>query len=366
MTKMKKVLIVTSEFPPEPGGIGNHASSLANQLTINKFNVGVIADQRLKNIEKELCFDELQPFNVVRIKLRKIRLLMYINRIYHVFKAVSKSEIIIASGKFSLWSVALATFFYRKKFIAVVHGSEVNFSNKYLRKSIDTSLKRFDKIIAVSTFTKSLIKYLNLNNIEVIPNGFNLPNETDVKKKTIIGNPSLLTVGSVTERKGQKNVILALPELLKTYPEVHYHIVGSPIDKEQLLELAKNLKVEKNITFYGIVSEKEKYELLQGSTIFVMLSENTRSGDVEGFGIALLEANNLRTPVIGAKDCGIEDAIDNYKSGILIATKNHQEFVSAIQSILSNYNSFKENSLDWSLKFTWEIIIKKYIKAINF
>lgn len=366
MTKPINIAIITSEFPPEPGGIGNHAYNLANQLTIHKFNISVIADQRLENIDEELDFDKMQPFNIVRIKLRKIRLLMYINRVIHVFKAVSKKEIIIASGKFSLWSVALATFFYKKKNIAVIHGSEVNFKNIYLRKSIDISLKKFDKIIAVSNYTKSLVDYLNINAIEVIPNGFNLPEDNNIERKAIKGSPSLITVGSVTERKGQKNVILALPELLKVFPGIHYHVVGSPIEKEKYFELAKKLKVEKNITFYGTVSEKEKYRLVQGSTIFVMLSENTNSGDVEGFGIALLEANNLKIPVIGAKGCGIEDAIDNYKSGILIDTKNHQEFVIAIQSILSNYDSFKENSLDWSLKFTWEIIIKKYIKAITF
>ena len=291
---------------------------------------------------------------------------MYINRVLHVFKAIYKNEVIIASGKFSLWIVALATFFYKKKYIAVIHGSEVNFKNKYLRKSIDISLKRFDKIIAVSNYTKTLVDYLNLNNIEVISNGFNLPKEYDFKKQSIKGSPSLITVGSVTERKGQKNVVLALPELLKVFPEIHYHIVGSPIEKEKLLDLAKNLKVENNITFYGIVSEEEKYKLLQGSSIFVMLSENTITGDVEGFGIALLEANNLKIPVVGAKYCGIEDAINNNKSGVLIDNKNHKEFVTAIQTILNNYEDFKDNSKDWSLKFTWEIIIKKYIKAIHF
>jgi len=366
MIEKRNLLIVTSEFPPEPGGIGNHAYSLANQLAIHKFNVNVIADQRLEKTDTELSFDQAQRFNIVRVKLNKMRLLMYINRFIQVFKAVSKSEVVIASGKFSLWSVALATLFYRKKFIAVIHGTEVNYKKYYLRKSIDRSLKRFDKIIAVSSYTESLIDYLNLQTVEVIPNGFNLPKEKDVKKKTIKGNPSLITVGSVTERKGQKNVILALPEMIKTFPELHYHIVGSPVEKENLLQLATDLNVNENITFYGIVSEKDKYELLHGSTIFVMLSENTSSGDVEGFGIALLEANNLKIPVIGAKGCGIEDAVNNNKSGILIDTKNHQEFVIATQTIIDNYDCFKENSLDWSLKFTWEIIIRKYIKAINF
>lgn len=365
MDKPSSIAIVTSEFPPEPGGIGNHAFNLANQLTKHNFTVSVVADQRLKSRDIELTFDNIQPFKILRIKLKKVRFLMYIDRINCVFKIICKNDVVIASGKFSLLVVALASLFYRKKMIAVIHGSEVNFKNRYLRKSIDISLTRFDKIIAVSKYTKSLVDYVDLKNIEVIPNGFNLSVDSPVKNSSLRGNPSLITVGSVTERKGQKNVILALPEILNVFPETHYHIVGSPVEKEKLLELAKKNKVENNITFHGIVSDKEKNRLLSGSTIFVMLSENTKEGDVEGFGIALLEANSLHIPVIGATDCGIEDAVNNYRSGILVHNKNHKEFVQAMQHILNNYDNFKADSKKWSSNFTWDIVIKKYIKTIH-
>jgi len=361
----KKIVIVTSEFPPKPGGIGNHAYNLAKQLTSNDFEVTVIADQRVANFEKEKEFDTCQPFITKRIKIEKIRFLMYLNRISKIFGTISQNDVVIASGKFSLWAVAFATFFYNKKYIAVIHGSEVNFKKSFLKKSIDYSLNRFHKIIAVSKYTKSIIDYLNLKNIKVISNGFDLIESKNINKEKLSGYPNLITVGSVTERKGQKNVIKMLSNLTEKYPMLQYHIVGSPLKREAFITLAKTMNVDKHIIFYGMVGDERKNALLKGSDIFVMLSENTKDGDVEGFGIALIEANSLRIPTIGAKGCGIEDAIDNFKSGILIDNKSPIAFKKAIVDILNDYESFQDNSERWASKFTWDIIIDKYIKIIE-
>ncbi|MDG2436340.1 MAG: glycosyltransferase, partial [Polaribacter sp.] len=96
-----------------------------------------------------------------------------------------------------------------------------------------------------------------------------------------------------------------------------------------------------------------------------MLSQNTASGDVEGFGIAILEANSLGIPSIGAKNCGIEDAILDYKSGILIQNNNPSEFEKSIKNILENYNLYGYESIIWASKFSWNNIIKEYIKILE-
>lgn len=365
MKSNTKVLLVTSEFPPLPGGIGNHAYNLAKHIGANNFEVKVISDQRSYNNEIEKKFDKDQKFSVVRIRKKKLRSFMYFDRVLKIMKEVSNNSIIIASGKFSLWVVALASFFYKRKYVAILHGTEVNFKNSLLNKSISISLKRFQKIITVSSYTKSLIDYLQLKNIEVIPNGFEKFNNNTFNQVKIKESPSLITVGSVTNRKGQLNVINALPSLIKKYPEIHYHIVGTPVQKEEFLERAKKINVDAYITFHGVITDEEKITLLKSSAIFVMLSNNTKAGDVEGFGIALLEANSLGVPTIGAKNCGIEDAILNNKSGILIDNKSHLEFANAIQKIIDNYEFFSNEALTWSSKFTWDIIIKKYINTLN-
>jgi len=96
-----------------------------------------------------------------------------------------------------------------------------------------------------------------------------------------------------------------------------------------------------------------------------MLSENLKNGDVEGFGIALLEANALGIPSIGASKCGIEDAIDNYSSGIVVDNNNPKAIKNAVQTILNSYPDYSNNAISWSHNFTWDKIINQYIKILN-
>ena len=318
--KYKKILIVTSEFPPQPGGIGNHAYNIADQLHQNNFDVSVIADQRSVSGNEEGDFDRTNPFRTYRIGLKKMRIFMYLNRLVVIFKLMKKADVVIASGKFPLWVVALYSVLLRKKYIAIVHGTEVNFSNSLLKFSINKSLGRFQYIIAVSNYTKSLIDYLDLKNVVVIPNGYN-PEKWNISiddELKIEGNPKLITVGNVTERKGQLNVINHIPKLLGRYPNLHYHCVGIPTEKERFMDVVKKQNIEDHVTFHGRLSDHDLKEHLTNSDLFVMLSNATGSGDVEGFGIAILEANALGIPAIGATNCGIEDAISNFKSGILV------------------------------------------------
>jgi phosphatidylinositol alpha-1,6-mannosyltransferase len=363
----KNILIVTSEFPPQPGGIGNHAYNLAHQLYQNDFDVSVVADQRSVSGEYERDFDRANPFKAYRIGLKKIRFFMYFKRLLVILKLIKKAEVVIASGKFSLWVVALYSVILRKKYMAIAHGTEVNFSNRLLKFSIHKSLGRFQHIIAVSSYTKSLIDPLSSKNVVVIPNGYNpekwnIPIVSELKIK---GSPKLITVGNVTERKGQLNVINHIPKLLDKYPKIHYHCVGIPTEKERFIDVVKKHNIEDHVTFHGRLSDYDLKAYLTNSDLFVMLSSATSSGDVEGFGIAILEANALGIPAIGSANCGIEDAISNFNSGILIPYDSCDELSKAIQTITENYDSYSKNALSWAESHKWNYIIKDYIELIN-
>ncbi|MFD2542045.1 glycosyltransferase family 4 protein [Lacinutrix gracilariae] len=365
--KSKHILFVTSEFPPQPGGIGNHAYNIAKQLLENNYAVQVITDQRSVSGEEEKGFDAMLNYKVHRVHITKIRFLMYVKRLILLFDTIKSVDKVIASGKFSLWIVAFVSVFYKKKYIAVIHGSEVNFSNTYLKTITNKSLKRFSKIIAVSNYTKGLVENV-CSNVVVIPNGINAENlnKTPLKNKTLIGYPKLITVGNVSERKGQLQVIKHLPELIKYYPEIHYHCIGLPTQKEQFSQIAKELNVLNYITFHGRATDQELKSCLKESDIFVMLSGLTKTGDVEGFGIALIEANYMGLPCIGATGCGIEDAIKNNYSGKLIEPSNAKAFITAIQDIIANYEAYKKNAKKWSMQHEWNSIVKQYIKEIEY
>jgi phosphatidylinositol alpha-1,6-mannosyltransferase len=359
-TAKPNIIIVSSEFPPQPGGIGNHAYNLALHLSHQGHDVSVIADQRSKAGIEESDFDKTLPFSVERIKLYDVRFIMYLKRVILTFKYMRSATHCIATGKFSLWNVAFCSFFFKRKTMAVVHGTEVNFKSMLLRKSIDFSLKRFDEIVAVSNYTKSLIAHLNID-VLVIPNGITTSEwEKSKDKIKLKGQPVLTTVGRVSSRKGQLNVIRQLPELIKQFPEVHYHCVGIPTEVDAFMKEATSLKVDSYITFHGSVDDDQLKQALDATDIFVMLSTESATGDVEGFGIAILEANAMGIPVIGARGCGIEDAINTGNSGLLIAVNNTNEFIESITHILENSSKFKTEAVAWANTHDWSHIIKRY------
>ncbi|MFD2550406.1 glycosyltransferase family 4 protein [Bizionia sediminis] len=362
----KRILLVTSEFPPQPGGIGNHAYYLALYLTKKDFNVTVVADQRDSENASEIAFDAALPFAVTRIAIKRFRFLMYFNRVVKTLSGFKKADTIIATGKFSLWAVAACSLLYKRQTLAVLHGTEVNFKSLMLRKSINLALKQFNKITAVSRYTRQLVAHLE-KEVTVIPNGIDLNAWPQTKEATnsLHGFPIITTVGRVSERKGQKQIIKILPELLKQYPNAQYHCVGIPTEAPQLQELAANLGVANHVKFHGALTHTNLKHVLGATNIFAMLSVESTSGDIEGFGIAILEANAMGIPAIGSRNCGIEDAISNGYSGFLVSSNHGQEFCVAVAQILSKEAAFKQQARHWAEQHDWQQIIKKYVALIS-
>lgn len=361
---MTKLLVITSEFLPQPGGIGVHAHHVARSFSEHRYDVTVLTDQRSKSGEVESVFDSKQSYAIHRIKRRSFLPITYIARIIAAFTLVGQHDTLLVSGKFSLWIGGLLSIFTKKNITAVVHGSELVMPNSLKKRYTKWCLQQFATVIAVSKYTKSLISDWGVDAVVVIPNGYfiNAPTGPNTKRSDRL---RLITVGNVTQRKGQHNVVNALPKLVKKFPNLTYDIVGIPTEKEAVQKLAAQLNVTDTLVFHGNVSDEEKIRLLQQASIFVMLSQPTNTGDVEGFGIAILEANALGLPAIGSRNCGIEDAISQYKSGILVSYDNEAEILEACTRIMEQYDAYAKEAVAWSKRFTWPKVIQHYLKVME-
>ncbi|HYK46638.1 MAG TPA: glycosyltransferase family 4 protein [Parafilimonas sp.] len=361
-----KILIITSEFPPDAGGIGNHAFNLALHLAKRNFSVTVVADIVYASKQEIENTEWVRKINFAPVYRKRIVLASYYNRVQRAITLSKRSDVIFLSGKFPLWLSSMLRMLYpSKKIIAIVHGTELR------ERFINFNLKKCDRIIAVSNFTLSLIPSFIKTTIEicVISNGIDIDEFADAqvrpRKKTSKENLQLITVGSVTERKGQRNVINALPTIIRRFPHVCYHMVGQPVLQKELQQLAIEKNLQAHIKFYGAVSREKLIQLLADGDIKLMLSTNTSSGDVEGFGIAILEANALGIPAIGSKNTGIEDAIRNNETGILVDPKNPREVSQAIEKVLADYEFFSANAKRWAMQHDWKILIDRYIEIIE-
>ncbi len=306
--------------------------------------------------------NSISLFTVKRIYRKGI--FTYFNRILEYYLSIKNIDVLVTSGKFPVWSINLLRFFFKKKILAVIHGTEVQLPNPISKKLFFAGLSRSNSIVAVSNFTKLLLPQ-NLQKFTcVIPNGIinNKLNSQHFGKNIEMQSPiRLLTVGNLTRRKGQHRVIKALPLILDKHPGCQYNIVGIPSDLDSITELARDFNILSHIQIHGKVSQHELSLQYFNSHIFIMLSENQPNGDVEGFGIAIIEANSYGIPAIGAKGCGIEDAIQDGVSGILVDGNKPRDILNAIDLIIGDYESFSAGALKWAKKHNWENVVKRYI-----
>ena len=366
--KQTKVLFSCTEFPPEPGGIGNHAFGLVKELSA-EYEVFVLTENRGTTLKfDEFVQIQLKHAMVVGIGRSTIIWWTYVNRVIKFLLLSRKANIHLFSGTFYIWLSNLSKSKIKK--VLIIHGSEIKQSgiSKLLFQS---ALNRSDRIICVSNFTRNkLTMYYSIDSfsqkITVINNGFiSHGNNDEIKKNNPKKHLKLITVGGVHKRKGQQNVISSIPELIKNGIDLEYLVVGIPLEQHMMQELAATLGVQDRITFFGAVSEEVKWMLLNDAHIFLMLSEELDNGDFEGFGIALMEAMSLGVPVIGSKNSGIADAIKEGYCGHLVDPKNPIEIVEAVQNMLNNYESYSLNAKDWSQNFSWDDIGQKYLAVLN-
>ena len=95
-----------------------------------------------------------------------------------------------------------------------------------------------------------------------------------------------------------------------------------------------------------------------------MLSQNKIRSSAEGFGIAILEANLFGVPALGSLNTGIEDAIVNNQSGILVNPHSIKEIVEGIGLLFDTPDKFKMQTVKWAVEHSWDKITNKYFKVI--
>lgn len=362
----KSVFIITSEFLPSPGGIGNHAFSLSKYLNRNNIDVTVIAPKIHK--ADYIHFDKKEKFKILRYSGSKFFKIFSIIKLFLIENVKSNHSVVICTGQIPFIIFGILNKLIQIKSILIFHGHEIHMGNFFIKYISNHVINNYDQVIAVSDFSGDLLRgKLDKNKIQIIYNGVDTRRFEKIHQKVKIRNIEnlrLLTVGSLSRRKGQHNVIKALPEIKKYFRNVSYHMVGPDNIKIELTDLAKSLNIDDSIHFYGYLEDSELSTLFKECDIFLMLSENLPDGDVEGFGIAILEANYFGLPAIGSKGCGIDNAINNKRTGILIDSHNPIECRKAIQHIINDYQKFSLASKKWALAHDWSKTINKYIKII--
>lgn len=230
--------------------------------------------------------------------------------------------------------------------------------------------KQFNFIIAtIGMLLENLlmpILYKNTKVITVSPSSLNDISKLGFKQKNIfIGynsiplksknkyskskHPLFLYHGRLKNYKRIDLAIKSFKKLLKKYPNAKFIITGAGDIYNSLKNLVNTLGISNSVELKGYVSDKEKWDLMHKSWVFLMPSLN------EGWGITIIEAASCGTPAIGFEVSGIKDSIIDKTTGLL--SKNQKEFEKNIISLVEDaeYREYLgENAKRWAKKFTWD------------
>lgn len=225
-------------------------------------------------------------------------------------------------------------------YAGVLHGIE---AWRIRSRSRIGALRTADRLLAVSHFTRDQVireHGVPAERVSVFPNTFDdarfHPGPKPVHLLQKYGlrpdQPVLLTVSrlALSERyKGHWQVLMALQDIRRHLPDVHYLVVGTGDEMGHLREGVRAMGLEKNVTFAGFVSAVDLPDHYRLCDAFVMPSTK------EGFGIVFLEAAACGKPVIGGCLDGSFDALDGGRLGILIDPHHPVEIAAAIQAALT-------------------------------
>jgi phosphatidylinositol alpha-1,6-mannosyltransferase len=127
----------------------------------------------------------------------------------------------------------------------------------------------------------------------------------------------------------------ALPGVIQAVPELVYLMAGLPEQGERLQALVENLRIAENVRFAGAVSQAALPGYYNLADLFVMLSRPA-GGEVEGFGIAVVEAALCGVPAIVSSHGGLPETVLPGETGLVVPHGDPQAAAQAILRLLSD------------------------------
>lgn len=351
---MRRVLFISRAFPPTIGGIEKQNFHISEALS-QKLQLTRIVNTRGK---------KYLPFFMVYALIKSLAS----RRSYEV--------ILLGDGVLGVLGYLLKRM-TGIPVVCVLHGLDITYKNKLYQKFwLGRFLPELDKYIAVGneTVSQGVQRGLDPNKFEFIPNGVDTNAEiVAVNREELnaclgrqVEGTLLLTLGRLVKRKGVTWFVdSVIPHLKNNFT---YVIAGEGIERESIKSAIRDNELADKVIFLGAVSDNQKRLLMTAADIFVQPNIKV-DGDMEGFGLVVLEAAHYRTLVVASELEGLKDAIQEGKNGLLVEHENSAAFINTLQPLMENSsfcNYFGNAAHKYvKAKFSWQIIADKYTAILN-
>ena len=223
------------------------------------------------------------------------------------------------------------------------------YATKYRRNIITIPgfiLNRYSLQAAQHVFVNKKVDFKNLKRLKTIdqitfaapgidPEDFNFDtnSRSELRQQWQTNDvPIILTAAMLrpgVKAQGVSWVIRSCEHLLRRGQDFRLVVVGDGAEKKALKELAHE-HIPGKFHFVGKVQRSDMYRYYSAADLFVF------PGIGESLGMAFLEAQSCRLPVIAFANAGVPEVVENGTTGYLTPFNEVSPFVQAIEDLLQN------------------------------
>ncbi|MEM6670777.1 MAG: glycosyltransferase family 4 protein [Pseudomonadota bacterium] len=337
------ILVLTQCFPPVSGGIETYVAGFAEAASAVGRDVVVLADG---GSDAQAYDDRTSPPYQIR-RFGGAKLIRRPLKALAARRFASSCEMVLADSWKSLEWVDPKPFRAAGARIAcLAHGMEFpEAPSEGKRRRIAASLAKADRVLANSTYTRSLVSEivshagLELATPPISPQPDPTPAQVEQLSKRIgaasFDRPVIATLCRLEPRKGVDRVICALGRLKSRHPTAVFAVAGAGDDRLRLETLANVEGLTDRVIFLGRVDDAEKHALFSRADLFAMPTRRVGSS-VEGFGIVYLEAGWQGAPALAGAEGGARDAVLDGETGLVCDGADLDAVIEALDALLGD------------------------------
>lgn len=340
---MRRTLLVTNDFPPRAGGIQSYLHAIAQRLPAKDLVVYAAAWDGAAE------FDARQPFTVVR---HPTSLMLPTPSVAGRAAALMAEHRLTGAWFGAAAPLALLSPYLRRRgaerIVACTHGHEVGWSMlPAARQALRAIGNGTDVLTFVSRYARRRFAAAFGANaaLEYLPPGVDTAafRPDSIARQQIRSQlgladvPVIVCVSRLVARKGQDQLIAALPAIRQASPQAVLLIVGSGPDADRLRRLADSHRVRDAVVFTGAVPFGELPAHFVAGDVFAMPCRTRGGGlDVEGLGIVFLEASACGLPVVAGDSGGAPEAVQQHSTGLVVDGTDPAAIAAACVTLLGD------------------------------
>jgi phosphatidylinositol alpha-1,6-mannosyltransferase len=338
-----RILLVSNDFPPRPGGIQTYLHKLVLALPAGEIAVYAPA------WPGAAAFDARLPFPVLRypgslmlptpaVLQRAVGLLRELR---------CETAWFGAAAPLALLGPALRRAGIRRV-VASSHGHEVGWS---MVPAGRMALRRIgadaDVVTAVSLYTRRRVAsaFGPRAALELLPPGVDCAEfhpdpgaRAEIRRRHGLGDaPVVLCVSRLVARKGQDALVRALPAIRRQVPGAKLLLVGDGPRRAALHRLVESGGLAGAVVCAGSVPWAELPAYYAAGDVFAMPCRTRGRGlDVEGLGLVFLEASATGLPVVVGDGGGARETVRAGDTGELVNGRQVAAVARAVAALLAD------------------------------